>query len=101
MKYFVTPAVLLLCGGLVLYPLFFVVAQSFNIGDPEVFPPAAYGLDNYLNLPDDARILGNTAFVALLATAMAVLFGFILAWILTRTLIPGRRVLERLLELPY
>jgi iron(III) transport system permease protein len=100
-KYFVTPAVLLLCGGLVLYPLFFVVAQSFNVGDPEVFPPAAYGLDNYLNLPDDARILGNTAFVALLATAMAVLFGFILAWVLTRTLIPGRGVLERLLELPY
>ncbi|HUK09619.1 MAG TPA: iron ABC transporter permease [Stellaceae bacterium] len=101
MKYFVTPAVLLLCGTLVLYPLFFVVTQSFNVGDPETFPPAAYGLDNYLNLPDDARILGNTAFVALLATAMAVLFGFILAWILTRTLIPGRGVLERLLELPY
>jgi len=100
-KYFVTPAVLLLCGTLVLYPLFFVVTQSFNVGDPETFPPAAYGLDNYLNLPDDARILGNTAFVALLATAMAVLFGFILAWILTRTLIPGRGVLERLLELPY
>jgi len=100
-KYFVTPAVLLLCGALVLYPLFFVVTQSFNVGDPETFPPAAFGLDNYLNLPDDARILGNTAFVALLATAMAVLFGFVLAWILTRTLIPGRRVLERLLELPY
>ena len=101
MKYFVTPAVLLICGALVLYPLFFVVTQSFNVGDPETFPPAAFGLDNYLNLPDDARILGNTAFVALLATAMAVLFGFVLAWILTRTLIPGRRVLERLLELPY
>jgi len=100
-KYFVTPAVLLICGALVLYPLFFVVTQSFNVGDPETFPPAAFGLDNYLNLPDDARILGNTAFVALLATAMAVLFGFVLAWILTRTLIPGRRVLERLLELPY
>jgi iron(III) transport system permease protein len=101
LKYLVTPLVVLTCGSLVLYPVFFLVTESFNVGDPGQFPPALLGLDNYSNLYDDARILGNTAMVACLATIMAVLFGFTLAWILTRTAIPGRAMLERLLELPY
>jgi len=100
-KYLLTPFVLLICGSLVLYPVVFLVTESFNVGDPGQFPPVLLGLDNYTNLYDDARILGNTALVACLATIMAVLFGFTLAWILTRTAIPGRAVLERLLELPY
>jgi iron(III) transport system permease protein len=101
LKYLVTPLVVLTCGSLVLYPVVFLVTESFNVGDPGQFPPALLGLDNYSNLYDDARILGNTALVACLATIMAVLFGFTLAWILTRTAIPGRALLERLLELPY
>ena len=32
---------------------------------------------------------------------LAVIFGFLQAWILTRTNIPGRQRLERLMELPY
>jgi iron(III) transport system permease protein len=101
LKYLVTPLVVLTCGSLVLYPVVFLVTESFNVGDPGQFPPALLGLDNYSNLSEDARILGNTALVACLATIMAVLFGFTLAWILTRTAIPGRALLERLLELPY
>ncbi len=101
MKYVVTALVVLICGGLVLYPVFFLITESFNVGDPGQFPPSPLGLDNYSNLYDDARILANTALVACLATVMAVLFGFTLAWILTRTAIPGRDHLERLLELPY
>jgi iron(III) transport system permease protein len=101
LRYLVTPLVLLICGGLVLYPVVFLVTESFNVGDPGQFPPALLGLGNYTDLYDDARILGNTALVACLATIMAVLFGFTLAWILTRTAIPGRGMLERLLELPY
>jgi iron(III) transport system permease protein len=101
LKYLVTPLVVLTCGSLVLYPVVFLVTESFNVGDPGQFPPALLGLDNYSNLYEDARILGNTALVACLATIMAVLFGFTLAWILTRTAIPGRALLERLLELPY
>jgi iron(III) transport system permease protein len=100
LKYLVT-LVVLTCGSLVLYPVIFLITESFNVGDPGQFPPALLGLDNYSNLYDDVRILGNTALVACLATVMAVLFGFTLAWILTRTAIPGRAMLERLLELPY
>jgi len=101
LKYLVTALVVLICGSLVLYPVVFLVTESFNVGDPGQFPPELLGLGNYSNLYEDARILGNTTLVACLATIMAVLFGFTLAWILTRTAIPGRAMLERLLELPY
>src|SRR5258708_18703726 len=36
-----------------------------------------------------------------MATIMASLIGFTLAWILSRTNVPGREMLERLMELPY
>jgi iron(III) transport system permease protein len=101
LKYLITPLVVLLCGSLVLYPVLFLVTESFNVGEPGQFPPELLGLGNYVNLYEDVRILGNTALVACLATIMAVVFGFTLAWILTRTAIPGRDHLERLLELPY
>jgi iron(III) transport system permease protein len=100
-RHIVMPLVVLLCGALVLYPIGFLINESLNVGDPSAFPPEEYGLDNYTNLVDDAHILGNTALVASIATVLAVLFGFLQAWILTRTNIPGRQRLERLMELPY
>ncbi len=101
MRGWITLPVLLVCGGLVLYPVVFLVTEAFNIGEPGVFPPEAVGFDNFLNLYEDTRILANTALVEGLSTVMAVAFGFALAWILTRTEIPHRDLLERLLQLPY
>lgn len=92
---------LLVCGALVLYPLAFLITESLNVGDPQVFPPEEYGLGNYFNLYEDTRIITNTLLVACISTVLAVIFGFIQAWILTRTAIPGRERLERLMELPY
>ena len=98
----VTSAVVLLgCGALVLYPVLFLIQESFNTGDPIVFPAEQYGLENYLDLVNELGVIRNTAAVAGLATVMAVFFGFVLAWILSRTDVPGRRLLERLMELPY
>ncbi|MGA3401111.1 MAG: iron ABC transporter permease [Acetobacteraceae bacterium] len=97
----VTPLTLLLCGGLVLYPLGFLILESLNTGDPSQFPPDTFGLDNYLDLISDAHVLANTGLVASIASVLAVLFGFIQAWILTRTNIPSRDLLERLMQLPY
>jgi iron(III) transport system permease protein len=95
----------LLVGGaaaiLVLYPIFFLVQASLSAGDPQARPPEAYGLDNYADLPRYSHIFGNTVTVAVAATAMAVLFGFMMAWILTRTNVPGRAALEQLMALPY
>jgi iron(III) transport system permease protein len=96
-----TAALLVFCGGLVIYPLVYLVGESLNIGEPDVFPPAEYGIDNYSNLIDDWHILANTAFVACAATVTAIAIGFLAAWTLTRTRLPGRAWLERLMELPY
>src|SRR3954468_13906701 len=93
--------ILLLCATLVLYPVVFIVAESFNVGEPGVFPPEEVSLHNFAAMSQDFGILMNTLLVALGATIMAVIIGFVLAWILTRTNIPGRRRLERLMELPY
>jgi iron(III) transport system permease protein len=95
------PLIVLLCGALVIYPIGFLINESLNVGDPSTFPPEEYGFDNYINLPDDYRALANTLLVSCIATVLAVLFGFLQAWILTRTNIPGRQRLERLMELPY
>jgi iron(III) transport system permease protein len=93
--------ILVFCGGLVGYPIVYLVLESFNTGDSQEFPPEAYGLDNYVNLIEDSRILANTAFVACVATLLAVVLGFLIAWTLTRTRLPGRARLERLMQLPY
>ena len=92
---------LLFCGGLVLYPMVYLVAESLNVSGEDSFPPPEIGLGNFGDLIDDWHILANTAFVACLATVMAIVIGFLSAWALTRTKLPGRAVLERLMELPY
>jgi iron(III) transport system permease protein len=101
LRVWIVPILVLTIGALVLYPIAFLITESFNIGDAQIFPPEEWGLDNYLQLFEEPRVIGNTLLVASIATVLAVLFGFIQAWILTRTLIPGRERLERLMELPY
>jgi iron(III) transport system permease protein len=90
-----------LCVIIVLYPAVFIVAEAFNVGEPGVFPPEALGIDHFAAISEDLGIMGNTLFVAGVATVMAMAIGFALAWILTRTNAPGARKLERLMELPY
>jgi iron(III) transport system permease protein len=97
----VSAAVALLCVALIVYPFFFLLAESINIGDPQTFPPTELGFDNFIDLSLSLTVLLNTAYVAIAATIMAVVAGFVLAWILTRTNIPGKALLERLLEIPF
>jgi iron(III) transport system permease protein len=98
----ITVVILLAVGFLVILPLVFLVEESLNTGDPMSFPPEAYGIRNYLAIFDeDINVLINTVIIAVMATVMAILIGFTLAWILTRTNVPGRATLERLMELPY
>src|ERR1700724_4232773 len=86
---------------LVLYPVFFLLQASLDVGDPQVRPPSAYGLDNFGGLFQFPQILLNTLTVSLAATVMAVLFGFVMAWILSRTNVPGLRLFEQLMIMPY
>ena len=94
-------AVALVCVGLIVYPLFFLLAESINVGDPQTFPPTDIGLDNFADLSLGVTVLLNTGYVAITATVMAVAAGFVLAWILTRTNVPAAAFLERFLEIPF
>jgi len=88
-------------GVLVLYPIAFLLQASLSVGDPQARPPEAYGFDNYADLPRYAHIFGNTVMVAVGATVVAIVVGFVMGWILSRTDVPGRGVLEQLMALPY
>ena len=97
-----TLAVLLIVGFLVLLPMVFLIEESLNVGDPMAFPPVEFGFANYIAiLEEDIKTVWNTLVIAVMATVMAIVIGFTLAWILTRTNVPGREKLERLMELPY
>lgn len=95
----------LLVGGLaavlVLYPIFYLIQAALNVGDPQARPPQEYGLANFGGLFQYPTILWNTVVVAVLATLLAVTFGFVMAWILSRTDVPGRAVFEQLMAMPY
>ncbi|MBS0525503.1 MAG: iron ABC transporter permease [Proteobacteria bacterium] len=98
----VSAAVVVVVAFLVLLPIVFLVGESLNVGDSMAFPPREYGIANYIAMFDeDINVLVNTVEIAVMATIMAILIGFTLAWILTRTNVPGRELLERLMELPY
>ena len=94
-----------LVGGgaaiLVLYPIAYLIQASLSVGDPQARPPEAYGLDNFTGLGRYAHILGNTLQVAAVATVLAVVVGFVMGWILSRTNVPGRAALEQLMAMPY
>jgi iron(III) transport system permease protein len=85
----------------VLYPVYYLMQAALDTGDPQARPPTAYGLDNFGALFDYPQILLNTLTVSLAATVMALVFGFGMAWILARTNVPGRRIFEQLMAVPY
>jgi len=95
----------LLVGGgaavLVLYPIAYLIQASLSVGDPQARPPEAYGFDNYTGLGRYAHIFGNTLLVAVVATVLAIVLGFGMAWILSRTNVPGREAFEQLMAMPY
>ena len=86
---------------LVLYPVFYLLQAAFDVGDPQTRPPTAYGLDNFQVLFNYPQIMLNTLVVSFAATVMALVIGFVMAWILARTNVPGRRVFEQLMAVPY
>ena len=91
----------LLTAVFVLYPIYYLMQAAFDVGDPDSRPPTAYGLDNFAALPGYSEILLNTLMVSFAATLMALVFGFLTAWILTRTNVPFARTLEQLMAVPY
>jgi iron(III) transport system permease protein len=94
-------AVIAVTAGFVAYPVYYLLQAAFDTGDPEARPPTAYGFDNFAALPRYSEIMLNTLYVAFGATVMALVFGFVTAWILNRTNVPMRRTLEQAMAVPY
>jgi iron(III) transport system permease protein len=86
---------------LILYPVFFLLQAALDVGDPQVRPPTAYGFDNFNGIFQYPQILLNTLTVSAAATVMALVLGFVMAWILTRTNVPARHLFEQLMAVPY
>jgi iron(III) transport system permease protein len=93
--------VAIVAAVLVLYPVFYLLQAALDVGDPQMRPPNAYGLDNFEALLNYPQIMLNTLSVSLAATVMALVIGFVMAWILARTNVPGRRIFEQLMAVPY
>jgi iron(III) transport system permease protein len=93
--------VAVIAGLLVLYPVAFLLQAALNTGDPEARPPTEYGFDNFAGLLAYPQIILNTLTVSVAATVMALVLGFLMAWIITRTNVPGRRFFEQTMVVPY
>lgn len=94
-------AVIVVVAAFVIYPIYYLLQASLDVGVADVRPPTAYGFDNFAALPGYSTIMWNTLVVTFVATIMALIFGFLTAWILTRTNVPFQRTLEQLMAVPY
>jgi iron(III) transport system permease protein len=93
------PLVLLI--GALGYPFFLLVTSAFNVGDPQTLPAVEYGFDNFVSLSGHLDWIGNTLIVASGGTALGITIGVVLAWVIHRTAMPGRRLFELLIAIPY
>jgi iron(III) transport system permease protein len=92
---------LVLLVGALGYPLFLLVTNAFNVGDPQALPAVEYGLGNFLELAGHLDWIRNTLIVATGGTILGVAIGVALAWVIHRTTMPGRRLFELLIAIPY
>ena len=100
-QFLVGGGVAVVTAALVLYPVFYLIQASLDVGDPDTRPPTAYGFGNFVLLTHYWQIIVNTLLVSFVAAAIALFFGFSMAWILTRTNVPFRRTLTQLMTVPY
>ena len=82
---------------IVLYPLAMLFYTSLKTGE-------GIGFSNYaaiLSDPVTLRSFGNTVRVVVPVTLLSTVLGVFLAWAVTRTDLPGRRLWKSLLAVPY
>ena len=94
-------AVIIVVAAFVLYPIYYLLQAALDVGAPDTRPPTAYGFDNFAAMSGYWEIMLNTLGVTFVATALALIFGFLTAWTLTRTNVPFRRTLEQIMVVPY
>jgi iron(III) transport system permease protein len=85
---------------LVLYPLAWLVIGSF-LGERAVTGSGADAFQGYAALFSEMELVRNSAVVGVGSTVVAVVLGVCLAWITTRTNIPWRGALDKLVLVPF
>lgn len=80
-------------GLIVLFPLAALVLKASGLG--------LTGLYNIALEPRVAASLRTTFFISFAAAAIDIVFGLIVAWVLTRYRFPGRRFLDAIVDLPF
>lgn len=81
----------------VLYPLAVLIIHSFKT-------ESGYGVANYVAVFTDKSVADsmlNTVKVVVPSTLLSTFTGVILAWVVVRTNLPGKKLWERLLTIPY
>src|SRR5262245_15610661 len=92
---FVMPIVIAVLGFYVVYPLFLILLNSFNVAD--IGQPARYGWDNWATAftqPQLLRSLWNTIFVYFMYTSIGFPTAVLIAWALARIRMPFAGTLE-------
>jgi iron(III) transport system permease protein len=100
----IRPEVAILCvvvAAPLVFPLLLIVQSAFNVGDPEDIPATQFGFDHIIEVADHLDWIGHTLAVSAGGTILATLIGVVLAWILHRTTVPGARLFEILVTIPY
>ncbi len=84
-------------GAAVGLPIVWLLISSFNVSRPA--RPAEYGLENWVRAfgdPDAIRSLGNSLLIGGSYTLLSMPIAIAMAWLVTRTDLPGRRWIEAL-----
>jgi len=84
---------LIYLGVIVLFPLATLIWQSSGLG--------LSGLYAIASEPRVAASLRTTFFISFAAAVVDLIFGLIVAWVLTRYDFPGRRLLDAFVDLPF
>ena len=94
-------AVLLILGGVILLPLGFLIANSFNVASPgRPFTPGVAGWVDAFSNPKTLRAIGYS-FLLSIRSLIAVVVGFAISWLLVRARIPARSFIEFSLWLAF
>lgn len=89
---------LLLLIGL---PVWQLIAMSLNVGDPQAIPTTEWGLDNFVQVMRRLEWIRNSLLVSVAGALLGTAVALVLAWIVYRTTVPARELLETLVVIPY
>jgi iron(III) transport system permease protein len=99
-----SPSVLVplaILGAFLCIPLLMLVSTAFNVGDPQQFPAREFGIENFAEVLDHLDWIENTLIISTFGTMLAITIAIAMSWVLHRTDVPGRRILDLLIAIPY